>query len=414
MRNLFKKIFTISGLLLLTLFIFTGSIFAITQTDCLNRAEKSEFDLLSPEDVDTCVDLLKDSLSSKTSERLSLESEIKHFNNLITITTASILANIRQIENLEKEIASLSGKITTLDFSLDQLSEILIKRIAETYKKGRVNVIGLFLSSNSFSDFVSRYKYLKVIQIHDRNLMLQMETARSNFEDQKSLKEEKQKELELAKSRLENQKTLLAQQKAAKDNLLAITKNDEAKYQQFLSEAVAQQKAFKGFVSSQGGATILSNQTVCDDWGCYYNQRDSQWGNQSLGVSGLSVAEYGCLVSSVSMLASHYGVNIKPSDIASNPNAFFSNTAYLLHSFSVNGIGVSIQSVSKSLLDSKLAEGKPVIAGLYGGPDHFIVIKSKAGSDYIMNDPFLENGSNRMLSEKYSVSDVNSLRLVSF
>ncbi len=414
MKNLLKKFFTISGLLFVILAFFIGTSLAITQTDCINRAEKGEFDLLSPDDVDVCVGLLNDSLQSKTSERLSLETEVKRFNTLITITTASIFTNIREIENLEKEIASLDGKIGILDLSLDQMSEILIKRIAETYKKGKVNMVGLFLSSNSFSDFISRYKYLKVVQLHDRNLMLQMETARTNFEDQKDLKEEKQKEVELAKSKLENQKTLLAQQKAAKDNLLAITKNDEKKYQQFLSEAVAQQKAFKGFVSSQGGATILENQTVCDNWGCYYNQRDSQWGNKSLGLSGLSVAEYGCLVSSVSMLASHYGVNIKPSDIASNPNAFFSETAYLLHSFSVNGVSVRIEAVSKSYLDSKLSEGKPVIAGLYGGPDHFIVIKAKAGSDYIMNDPFLENGSDRLLSEKYNVSDISSLRLVSF
>jgi len=31
-----------------------------------------------------------------------------------------------------------------------------------------------------------------------------------------------------------------------------------------------------------------------------------------------------------------------------------------------------------------------------------------------MNDPFLENGSNRLLSEKYSLADITSLRLVSF
>ncbi|MCX6726025.1 MAG: cysteine peptidase family C39 domain-containing protein [Candidatus Shapirobacteria bacterium] len=244
--------------------------------------------------------------------------------------------------------------------------------------------------------------------------MLQMETAKTDFEDQKTLKEQKQTELETAKKKLESQKTLLAQQKIAKDNLLAVTKNDEKKYQQFLSQAVAQQRAFSGFVSREGGASILENQTICDGWGCYYNQRDSQWGRNFLGASNLSVAGYGCLVSSVAMVASHYGINIKPSDIASNPSAFFANTALLLHSFSVNGRNISIDSASKSLLDSKLAEGKPVIAGLYSGPDHFIVIKEKRGNDYVMNDPFLENGSNRLLSEKYSVSNITSLRFVSF
>ena len=241
-----------------------------------------------------------------------------------------------------------------------------------------------------------------------------METARTNYDDQKTLKEEKQIALEAAKQKLESQKVLLAQQKVAKENLLAVTKNDEKKYQQFLAQAIAQKRAFYGFVSREGGATILENQTVCDDWGCYYNQRDSEWGRNYLGASGLSVAGYGCLVSSVAMIASHHQINIKPSDIALNPSAFFSDTALLLDNFSVNGVNIRKRHVSKSLLDSELSAGRPVIAGLYSGPDHFIVIKEKKGDNYIMHDPFLENGANRPLNDKYSVSNISTLRLIKF
>ena len=389
-------------------------IWGITQQDCEMRAGKNELNLLSSDDLDECANFFKQSQQSKTNQRLTLESELNRLNTAILITSTNILVTTKQIDALEKEITSLTSKIGQLDISLDQLSEILAKRIAETYKRGQIDVMSLFLSSQNFSEFISRYKYLKVVQIHDRSLMVQMETARTNFADQKTLKEQKQTELETAKKKLESQKTLLAQQKAAKDNLLAVTKNDEKKYQQFSAQAIAQQKAFSGFVAREGGASILENQTVCDSWGCYYNQRDSQWGRMSLGISNLSIAEYGCLVSSVAMLASHYGKNIKPSDIASNLNAFFSNTALLLHSFSINGINIGIDSAAKSLLDSQLSQGKPVIAGLYSGPDHFIVIKEKRGDDYVMNDPFLENGSNRLLSEKYDVSDITSLRFVSF
>ncbi|MCX6705057.1 MAG: C39 family peptidase [Candidatus Woesebacteria bacterium] len=197
------------------------------------------------------------------------------------------------------------------------------------------------------------------------------------------------------------------------------TKNDESKYQSLLAQAKAQLSAFRSFVISQGGASILSNQTKCDSWGCYYNQRDSQWGNMSLGGSPYSVAEYGCLVSSVSMVASHYGKNVKPSDIAVAPNAFVPGTGYLYHSFSANVVNITINSASKSILDGELAAGRPVIAGLFGGPDHFIVITRKDGDSYIMRDPFMENGagndgSGRPLTDKYSFSNITSLRLVSF
>jgi len=76
-----------------------------------------------------------------------------------------------------------------------------------------------------------------------------------------------------------------------------------------LTQAKNQLAAMRRFVTGQGGASILQNQTKCDSWGCYYNQRDSQWGNIGIGGSSYSMAEYGCLISSIAMVASHYGKN---------------------------------------------------------------------------------------------------------
>ena len=68
--------------------------------------------------------------------------------------------------------------------------------------------------------------------------------------------------------------------------------------------------------------------------------------------------------------------------------------------------------MSTKTIDEELSAGRPIIAGLYGGPDHFIVIKGKNDKGYIMNDPFMENGGDRPLSDKYSVSDISSLRKI--
>ena len=409
-KNLLWLLFTVFFVFSL---LFPIDAWGITQQDCEMRAEKNELDLLNEDDLKACVNFFSQSRQSKTSQRLTLEEELNRLSKAILITSTNILVTTKEIDNLEKEITSLNSKIDQLDVSLDQLSEILAKRIAQTYKVGQIDFLSLFLSSNNFSEFISRFKYLKVVQLHDRSLMLQMETARTNFEDQKTLKEQKQTELETAKKKLESQKTLLAQQKATKDNLLAVTKNDEKRYQQLQTKAQAQLAAFKNFVTSQGGSTILSNQTVCDSWGCYYNQRDSLWGNMFLGGTNYLMKDSGCFITSVAMLASHSGKDIKPNDIAQLPAAITSG-GDLKWSFNVNGVNISISSASKSELDQKLSEGKPIIAGLYSGPNHFIVIKEKRGNDYVMNDPFLENGSNRLLSEKYNVSDITSLRFVSF
>ena len=290
---------------------------------------------------------------------------------------------------------------------MQSLTEAFSSRANETYKMARLgDPLVLLVTSENLSEAVTRFHYLQRIQEADRELLVKLQDAQNTYVAEKDDQEDLQAEL------LQQQQVLGAQ-KAAKAELLEQTENDEQKYQNLLAEARAQLAALRRFVTAQGGASILSNQTVCNDWGCYYNQRDSQWGNIGMGGSSYSMAGYGCLVTSVSMLASHSGRNIKPGDIAVNPAAFVPGTGYLYHSFEVNGIDVSISTASSSQLDSLLSLG-PVIAGLYSGPDHFIVILRKEGDQYIVHDPFMEGGNERPLSDNYSVSAISSLRLVQF
>lgn len=331
----------------------------------------------------------------------TLKNQISQFDAQIKLATV-------KIAQTEAQINLLGGRIVQVGESVNNLTQAFNQRVVETYKISRFeNNFSFVLSADDLSNAFSKTQYLKKIQDEDKRLIDKLIGAKNTYEFEKRDQEELQKTLE-------KQKSSLNSQKLAKNALLTLTKNDETRYQSLLSQAKAQLSAFRSFVSSQGGATILQNQTKCDGWGCYYNQRDSQWGNIGLGGSSYSMASYGCLVSSVSMVASHFGKNIKPGDIAVNTSAFVPATGYLYWSFSVAGVNISIASTSKSNLDSELAKGRPVIAGLYGGPDHFIVILRKEGDKYIMHDPFLENGSNRPLTDKYKVSDISSLRLVNF
>jgi len=336
----------------------------------------------------------------------TLKNQIAQFDAQIKLTTL-------KIAQTEDQISLLGGRIDQLGDSLSALTTAFESRAVETYKLSKFeNNFFFVFSASDVGDAVSRFHYLRKIQEEDRNLLQRLQDAQTTYQGQKADQEALQKQLQ-------NQKANLNAQKLAKNNLLSATKNDEAKYQQLLSQAKAQLSAFQSFVTRQGGASILGNQTKCNDWGCYYNQRDGQWGNIGLGGSSYSMANYGCLVTSVAMMASHYGKNIKPSDIAVSGDAFVPGTGYLYHSFSAAGVSVSISYAPKSMLDSELSAGRPVIVGLYSGPDHFIVISRKDGDNYIMKDPFMENGAGsdgngRPLTDQYKVSDISSLRLVSF
>jgi peptidoglycan hydrolase CwlO-like protein len=360
--------------------------------------------------ADTCgsVEECNRLIGEYTDQINKLQGQAKTLKNQIAQFDAQIKLTTLKISQTQAQIELLGGRIDQLEVSLNDLTKAFSSRAVETYKLSKFeNNFFFVLSANDINDATQRFHYLQKIEEEDRSLLNKLESAQTTYEGEKVDQETLQKQLKDQQSKLNAQKT-------AKNSLLSATKNDETKYQSLLSQAKAQLSAFSRFVAGQGGATILSNQTKCDSWGCYYNQRDSQWGNIGMGGSSYSMASYGCLVTSVSMVASHMGKNIKPGDIASNSNAFVPGTGYLYHDFNVNGINVTVNSASKSILDSELSAGRPVIAGLYSGPDHFIVILRKDGDKYIMNDPFMENGNEKSLTDKYNVSDITSLRLVSF
>ncbi|HEX6977608.1 MAG TPA: C39 family peptidase [Patescibacteria group bacterium] len=367
--------------------------------------------------AETCDDIPSDKdnigrkiacLQQKTQD---LANQSRTLSNQIAQFNAQIYLTELRIEQTQEQIALLGGRIDQLEVSLKSLSEAFSSRAVATYKMARSGeTLSLLLSSHNLTNTLEKFNYLLKAQMADHDLLVRLQGAQNTYKQNKTEQEKLQEQLDA-------QKRQLAVQKVAKDQLLASTQSDERKYQQLLSQAVAQRNAFLSFITRQGGASILNNQTVCDGWGCYYNQRDSQWGNNPMGTSQLSMAEYGCLVTSVSMMAKHYGRDIKPIDIANTPGAFFSpnaDTALLYWSFSVNGVSVTLNPISVSQLDQQLASGNPVIAGLYGGPDHYIVIKSGSNGNYIMNDPYLENGGNRQFTEKYSVGNITRLFSVSF
>jgi len=132
MKNLLEKLFLGLVCVLVLLAFFSGNSLAITAEECEVKLGKRQ---LSLEEAKECETILNKLYREVGEQKRSLQSEIIKFNAAIAITTTRIYTTIGQIEELEKEIATLTAKIGRLDVSLDQLSEILIKRIAETYKK---------------------------------------------------------------------------------------------------------------------------------------------------------------------------------------------------------------------------------------------------------------------------------------
>lgn len=352
-------------------------------------------------------------ISDLQGQEKTLSSQISIMDSQIRLTEYKIQATKEQITNLILDIDTATKKISSLQKSLDESINVLLNRIVATYEVGTIQPLQILLTSGSASDFLQRLNYLKLAQAHDKKLIYDTQQAKVDYANQKNIFENEKKQVEFLQKQLQAYTVQLDLDKQAKQRLLSETQGSEANYQRLLSQAKAQLAGFQRFVTSQGGASILSNQTVCDDWGCYYNQRDSQWGNNALNGTQYTLASDGCLVTSMAMVYTHIGHrNVTPQTINSNPSNFASYyPAYL--SKTINADGLTTSRIYATI-DGELSAGRPVIIGIGRGPDHFVVFISGSNGNYQMNDPFVPNGHNINFTDHYSVSNINTIEKVSY
>ncbi len=391
-----KKYLTV--FVLLSLFIATLFARPLFSIDCNPDTSVSG---LNENDLKALVDLCSKKVGDLRNQANTLSSQIQYMDTQIYLTGLQIRDTEQKIISTQKEIETLGTRIEGLDSSLNYLSKLLINKIVEGYKQRSVSLFTILLDSISADDLINRIKYLKTARQKNQNLLIQVQETKTNFEEQKTLREEKKVELDQLTQTLNNQQLALNTQKGQKQKLLADTRNDEDTYQRLLSRAQAQLRSFKSFVQSSGADFVIgANAFGNGSDGAYYSQRDERWANHTIGVSSENILSVGCLVTSVSMVAKRYGQNVTPADIASDNDRFYASTAWM----SLPWKSVAGRSYNGGVdVNQELQNGNYVIAGVgncANGGSHFVVLTKKDGDDYIMHDPIY--GPDIKFSSHYS------------
>lgn len=346
---------------------------------------------------------LEGKLAQVQEQKTTLTNTINVIAGKISLQELNISQTMAEIAQLEKEITLLDDRIDTLNLSLDQLTEMLLERVRTKYKKQLVAPLFDLTQNKLMGNQVIAQKYVTQASQQTAVIMHKATIQKQLFDSQKQRKEEVQATLEEKRKLLEKQRRDLANQKAAQQQLLTITKNDEKTYQQLLANAQAEIAGLKNYSSSKGGGS-LPPQNSPDGW--YYSQRDERWSGFKIGGSNETVMNVGCLISSAAMIKKKFGEDVNPVSIAANTSYFFINTAYMLRPYPApSGYHYETAAYSGSKLDQKLAEN-PVIVKLATGPygTHFIVIKEKRDNQYIIHDPW--EGYDKNFTDYYSTGQI--------
>lgn len=347
---------------------------------------------------------LQDKINALQNQKQTLASSIEIIKNKIQLTEYQIASTQEQITSITLDIDTATKKVSGLEKSLNSLVDILLNRMVATYEVGTIQPLQILLTSNDASDFLSRLNYLKLAQAHDKKLIYDTQQAKVNYANQKNLFEDKKKQVLALQAQLQTENNQLDQEKQAQQQLLLADEAQIAQYQ-------AQLTALSTFARSRvgPGGQSVAHQDLSDGWGKYYNQRDSNWGNNLIGLSSEQIWEVGCLLTSYAMVVTHYGGSVSPADIAANSGNFFGNTAYFLKPGpSANGHSASdISYPSNDDIKNSINSGNAVIVGLSydGGPiaDHWVVVRGVDGSgNFLINDPLYAGAMNVSLNDHYS------------
>jgi len=205
-------------------------------------------------DLESKLDEAQSQLDTARKQDKTLSSQLKIVDSQTKITELKMDETNLKIAKLEREINDLSGRIDRISGSVDSLSEILLGRIVQTYKFSSLNTIDLLFSSQGFPQLIERLKYIQVAQANDKKVLYQLQATKAAYNDQKQDKVTRQTEAEKLTKELEAYKTQLAEQRKSKDELLRITRNDEARYQAIISQLQAELASITQALSNVGVA----------------------------------------------------------------------------------------------------------------------------------------------------------------
>lgn len=267
--KLSRNLIPVCFLLIVTLVAWHPQIFySITHLSQVSAQEASdeaeqnnqnqEEDTISPEEEAELdakkrkVEELQAKLKEVQGQKVTVSSTIQYINTKINLSQAEVEKTQAEIRELDRQIEDLSTRINGLEQSLDVLSDVLVDRVNQSYKRKQTNPVHMLILSEGMSDFFTKYRYLKVAETHTRDVMVQAENQKLNFDEQKELKEVAQVEVERKRAQLQVQQNQLAVERQGQQQLLSEAQNNEAKFQADLAVTLAQIEAIQGIIAGKG------------------------------------------------------------------------------------------------------------------------------------------------------------------
>lgn len=183
----------------------------------------------------------------------TLKGDVDYLTNQINALKAKIKARALIIAQLKVDIIEKTNTITSLSEKIDREHESLAQLLRNTNEFDDTNLVNLILSNDSISNFYSDLESYNSIKQSIKNSVDIINGVKTQTEVVKSDLEKKQNAETDAKAELENAQKTVAKSEADKKQLLDISKQKEAAYQQLAAAKKAQADKIRSALFSLAG-----------------------------------------------------------------------------------------------------------------------------------------------------------------
>lgn len=237
MRFLRNSIFFLGTIVVLcALFVNAVALYAQTSTPTSTPTPSSS----APKEgeLQNKIKEYEEKITELQGQQKTLSSQLAIVDSQIKLNELRMGETEEKIDDLQADIEITKGKVAGLESSIEDTSKVMMERIYATYEVGKIEPWQLFLTSDNIPNFVTRLKYLKIVQENDKKAIFAAEQSKVNYQNYQGLLKDQQEEELSLKAKLEGYSNQLVEDKQTKQTLLSVTKNSEAEYQKQLAAAL--------------------------------------------------------------------------------------------------------------------------------------------------------------------------------
>ncbi len=243
LRN--RKIFSI--LILILIFILFAVFFGYGESS-ENYSQKIKVENQRLKKIDQQIKSVKDEINNLQKKESGYLETLHKIEKLLRDTEKELQAIEKDLELAQKEIELGEDKLILEKQILKERTKLLENRLREIYKRRLTGYLEILFNSESFSDFLTRFRYMKNILSLDAEVINDIRRQMKKIEDNKVNLENREEILSLLKREVEKEKENIEFSIRAKKSIVNKINSQKEVYLKSLKELEQSSQEIKNII----------------------------------------------------------------------------------------------------------------------------------------------------------------------